>query len=77
MVRRPDRHQVPLLTIASCEGDGGSETWIPEGEQMPRPPRPLGEPDGNFARIDITGGNNLQPHVCPASPDHPHIELLQ
>ncbi|MFF8607154.1 hypothetical protein ACF06X_14535 [Streptomyces sp. NPDC015346] len=44
---------------------------------MPQPPRPLGEPDGNFTKIDITGGNNLQLHVCPTSPDHPHIELLQ
>ncbi|MFF4948106.1 hypothetical protein [Streptomyces chattanoogensis] len=69
--------EVPLLTIASSEWDGGSGTWIAEEEQMPQPPRPLGEPDGSFTKIDITGGNNLQLHVCPDSPDHPHIALLQ
>ncbi|MFE2810522.1 hypothetical protein ACFXGG_08745 [Streptomyces nigra] len=68
---------VPLLTIASNEWDGGSGTWIPQEERMPQPRRPAGEPNGNFTKIDITGGNNLQLHVCPASPDHPHIELLQ
>lgn len=68
---------VPLLTIASSELDGGSGTWIPDEEQMPQSQRPLGEPDGNFTKIDITGGNNLQLHVCPTSPAHPHIALLQ
>ncbi|MFJ4204966.1 hypothetical protein ACIP2Y_35780 [Streptomyces sviceus] len=68
---------VPLLTIASSEWDGGSGTWIAEEEQIPQPPRPLGEPDGNFTKIDITGGNDLQLHVCPKSPDHPHIALVQ
>ncbi|MEV7192507.1 hypothetical protein AB0N81_12000 [Streptomyces sp. NPDC093510] len=59
---------VPLLTIASSERGGGSETWIPEeGRTIPGPP-PLGARDGNFTRIDIAGGNNLQLHVRPDSP---------
>ncbi|WP_406309441.1 hypothetical protein [Streptomyces sp. NBC_00623] len=69
--------QVPLLTIASWEWDGGGETWIPEEERTAGAPPPLGAEDGNFTEIDITGGNNLQLHACPVSPDHPHIELLQ
>ncbi|MFC5954477.1 hypothetical protein ACFP51_08245 [Streptomyces pratens] len=69
--------EVPLLTIASSEWDGGSETWIAEEERPNPTPLPLGARDGNFTLISITGGNNLQLHVCPDSPDHPHIELLQ
>lgn len=64
---------VPLLTIASSEWDGGSTTWIPEEEQTTPAPPPLGARDGNFTLIDIAGGNNLQLHACPTSPDHPHI----
>lgn len=68
---------VPLLTIASTEWDAGSATWIAE-EDRPTPGTPtLGARDGNFTLIDITGGNNLQLHVCPTSPHHPHFELLQ
>ncbi|KOV69657.1 hypothetical protein ADL00_10675 [Streptomyces sp. AS58] len=69
--------QVPLLTIASSEWDGGSATWIAEEDRTTPAPRHLGAKDGNFTLIDITGGNNLQLHVCPSSPYHPHFELLQ
>ncbi|MFB7608990.1 hypothetical protein [Streptomyces gardneri] len=45
------------------------------------PRHPSGPPRNrrpwNFTLIDITGGNNLQLHVCPSSPYHPHFELLQ
>ncbi|MFD6281798.1 hypothetical protein ACFWFI_40520, partial [Streptomyces sp. NPDC060209] len=68
---------VPLLTIASSEWDGGSGTWIAGEERTTPAPPPPGAQDGNFTLIDITGGNNLQLHVCPDFPDHPHIELLQ
>ncbi|MFE5088126.1 hypothetical protein [Streptomyces mirabilis] len=69
--------QVPLLTIASSEWDGGNETWIPEEERTNPTPVPLGTQPGDFTEISIAGGYNLQLHVCPASPDHPHIELVQ
>ncbi|WP_030167805.1 hypothetical protein [Streptomyces sp. NRRL S-813] len=69
--------EVPLLTIASSEWDGGSETWIPEDDGSPSAPGPLGGEEGNFTWIGITGDNNLQLHVCPADPSHPHIELVQ
>ncbi|MEU9473792.1 hypothetical protein AB0D78_46160 [Streptomyces avermitilis] len=68
--------QVPLLTIASSEWDGGSETWIAEEERTNPTPVPLGTQPGDFTEISIAGGYNLQLHVCPASPDHPHIALV-
>ncbi|MFE9649894.1 hypothetical protein ACFYO0_38445 [Streptomyces sp. NPDC006365] len=69
--------EVPLLTIASTEWDGGTGTWIPEEERTDPVPPPLGARDGNFTLIDIVGGHNLQLHACPADPSHPHIELVQ
>ncbi|WP_326737871.1 hypothetical protein [Streptomyces sp. NBC_01022] len=68
--------QVPLLTIASWEWDGGSETWIAEEDHANPGPPPLGAQYANFTLIDIIGGYDLQLHVCPDSPDHPHIELM-
>ncbi|MEU9148340.1 hypothetical protein [Streptomyces sp. NPDC048349] len=68
---------VPLLTIASSEWDSGSETWIAEENRTIPMPVPLGTSDGNFTKIDIAGGYNLQLHACPSYPDHPHIELIQ
>ncbi|MET9453297.1 hypothetical protein [Streptomyces cinerochromogenes] len=68
--------QVPLLTIASWEWDGGSGTWIAEEDRTDPAPPPLGAQDGNFTLIDIVGGYNLQLHACPADPSHPHIELV-
>ncbi|MDF0372356.1 hypothetical protein OM788_002208 [Streptomyces sp. KA12] len=67
---------VPLLTIASNEWDGGSVTWIAEDDRPHQAPPPLGDRHGNYTLINITGGNNLQLHVCPTSPYHPHFELL-
>ncbi|MFC9428296.1 hypothetical protein [Streptomyces sp. NPDC056987] len=68
---------VPLLTIASSEWDSGSKTWITEEERINPTPRLLGTRAGHFTHLDIAGGYDLQLHVCPASPDHPHIELIQ
>lgn len=69
--------QVPLLTIASSEWDGGNETWIPYEERTNPTPVPLGTQPGDFTEIGIAGGHDLQLHVCPASPDHPHTALVQ
>ncbi|OKJ94562.1 hypothetical protein AMK26_32585 [Streptomyces sp. CB03234] len=66
--------EVPLLTIASWEWDGGSGTWIAEEEPANPAPPPRG---GNFTLIDIVGGYDLQLHACPADPSRPHIELVQ
>ncbi|MBD0418966.1 hypothetical protein H0H10_07200 [Streptomyces sp. TRM S81-3] len=69
--------EVPLLTIASSEWDGGSGTWIAEEDRTTPAPRHPGAEDGNFTLIDIVGGYNLQLHACPADPTHPHIQLIQ
>ncbi|MFI1200623.1 hypothetical protein ACH4VR_14410 [Streptomyces sp. NPDC020883] len=66
-----------LLTIASAEWDSSSESWIPEEERTNPTSLLLGTPPANFTLIDIAGGYDLQLHVCPVSPDHPHIELVQ
>ncbi|MEU2264387.1 hypothetical protein ABZ557_29875 [Streptomyces sp. NPDC019645] len=67
----------PLLTIASSEWNSGSKSWAPEEEGTNPTPLLLGTPPANFTLLDIAGGYSLQLHTCPASPDHPHIELIQ
>ncbi|MFB7648064.1 hypothetical protein ACFC0S_14935 [Streptomyces sp. NPDC056084] len=67
---------VPLLTIATTEWDD-SDSWEPEEDRANPVPLLPGIPPANFTRIDIARGYDLQLHVCPASPDHPHIELVQ
>lgn len=54
---------VPLLTIGSSEGDGGSGRWVPLED---RPARPGSNPP------DVTVGrsDNLQVYLCPVSPEH-------
>lgn len=70
--------QVPLLTIASSEWDGGAgKSWIAEEEPANSAPPPLGARRGNYTLIDIVGGYHLQLHACPADPSHPHIEMVQ
>ncbi|MEV0575850.1 hypothetical protein OG521_25140 [Streptomyces sp. NBC_01463] len=68
---------LPLLTIATTEWNHGSSSWAPEEERTDPTPLPSGYPPANFTMIDIAGGHTLQLHACPASPDHPHIELVQ
>jgi len=67
----------PLLTIASSEWDSGSKSWMPEEERTNPTPLLLGTPRSNFTLLDIAGAYSLQLHVCPVSPEHPHIELVQ
>ncbi|PPS70841.1 hypothetical protein [Streptomyces sp. MH60] len=66
----------PLLTIASTEWNHGTGSWAPEGDQA-RDPLPPGVPPANYTRVVVAGGYGLQLHVCPASADHPHLELVQ
>ncbi|MEU9421007.1 hypothetical protein [Streptomyces sp. NPDC048272] len=68
---------VPLLTIASTEWRSGNESWISEEERADPTPLLPGTPPGNITMIVIASGYDLQLHVCPESPDHPHIELIQ
>ncbi|MFI1460302.1 hypothetical protein [Nocardia carnea] len=55
----------PLLTIATTEWDSGSDSWAPE------------EGQAHPTMLDIARGYDLQLHICPASSDHSHIELIQ
>jgi len=67
----------PLLTIATTEWNAGSKSWTPEEEQTDPTPLLPGTPPANFTMLDIARGSDLQLHICPASPDHPRIELVQ
>ncbi|MEU4881602.1 hypothetical protein OIE82_05060 [Streptomyces althioticus] len=69
--------QVPLLTIASGEWEGGRGTWFAEEDRADPSPPPLGDRNGDYTLIDIVGGYNLQLLACPADPSHPHTELVQ
>jgi hypothetical protein len=67
----------PLLTIASGEWNVHIPDWIPDQDQA-RSTSSTTEPDpATPTRLDLPGGYDLQLHVCPVSPDHPHIELIQ
>ncbi|WP_161492129.1 hypothetical protein [Streptomyces thermolilacinus] len=46
------------------------------GPDGPVPASP-GRPGRDITLIDIVGGCNLQLHVCPVDPSHPHLELVQ
>ncbi|WEH29167.1 hypothetical protein [Streptomyces sp. AM 3-1-1] len=65
--------QIPLLTIASSEGDEG---WRPL-EDPADPAQHLPGRPSQPTLVDIRGGYTLQLHVCPASPDHPHLQMMQ
>ncbi|MBN0047166.1 hypothetical protein JS756_24270 [Streptomyces actuosus] len=66
----------PLLTIASTEGKGSTKSWAPEGDQA-SDLLPPGVRSANHTRIARARGYDLQLHAYPASPDHPHAELVQ
>ncbi|WP_374213285.1 hypothetical protein [Streptomyces sp. G1] len=68
---------VPLLTIASWEWDG-DEAWVPQEDQAKaagsysagqNPSQPTG--------VEVGSTDNMQIYVCPASPEHPHTDLIQ
>ena len=64
-----DTEMDPLLTIASTDWDDTSRGWIPyEGQAHVA---------ANPAMVEVGGGYSLQLYACPASPDHPHTDLIQ
>ncbi|MDT0407479.1 MULTISPECIES: hypothetical protein [Streptomyces] len=65
--------QIPLLTIASSEWDDATEGWRPAEDPAHDRPDDPSEP----TLVDIRGGYTLQLHVCPASPDHPHLQIME
>ncbi|WP_285546617.1 hypothetical protein [Streptomyces lavendulae] len=75
---RCDTEMDPLLTIASTEWDGAGGSWAPiEDRAGDTPPLPQGNPPANFTRVVLAGGYGMQIHICPASRDHPYVELIQ
>lgn len=67
----------PLLTIASSEWSTNTHSWIPyEDQDRPRPRLPAPQPS-KPTMLDLARGYDLQLHVCPVSPEHPHTELIQ
>jgi hypothetical protein len=67
----------PLLTIASGEWNSNYPDWIP-AEDRARSLSSTTHPEPhNPTMLDLARGYDLQLHVCPVSPDHPHIELIQ
>ncbi len=69
--------QVPLLTLASSEWDGGSGTWIAEEDPDGHVPASPGRP-GRPVHLD-RHRRRLQPPAprLPGRPVPPHIELVQ
>ncbi|MFI9239940.1 hypothetical protein [Streptomyces sp. NPDC053079] len=68
----------PLLTIATFEWNAADDSWIPyevrdaaasTGDRHRDAVRPT--------RVQIGSGYKQQLYICPASPEHPHMELMQ
>ncbi|MFC8721419.1 hypothetical protein, partial [Kitasatospora sp. NPDC057198] len=65
----------PLLTVDSAER--GDDSWTPlEDRAQPSGPAGAGSPD-NPPMVSIGRGYTLQVYVCPASFDHPHLDVMQ
>ncbi|MEV7278937.1 hypothetical protein [Streptomyces sp. NPDC093111] len=71
-----DTEYRPLLTVSSGEWDGGSRSWIPLEDRVPPERTGLRRPS-DPPMVEIGRGYNLQIHICPASFDHPHLEVMQ
>ncbi|MEV8593603.1 hypothetical protein [Streptomyces sp. NPDC052012] len=62
-----------LLTIATFEGDHDS-SWLPHEDPADEPPADF-DPRQPTA-VQIGSGYDQQLYVCPAAPEHPHVELM-
>ncbi|WP_030382762.1 MULTISPECIES: hypothetical protein [unclassified Streptomyces] len=70
---------VPLLTIASFEWDGGTRGWAPQEDRAAAhaAAHPAGLNPAQPTRVEVGSADNMQLYVCPASPEHPHTDLIQ
>lgn len=70
-----DAAMEPLLTIATSEWDAGTFSWVPYEDQA------LASVDdrepASPTMVQVGRGYNQQVYVCPATPEHPHTELMQ
>lgn len=74
-----DAQMVPLLTMASFEWDGGSRGWAPYEDQAAAfaAGHVAGQNPAQPTAVEVGSADNLQLYVCPASPEHPHTDLIQ
>ncbi|WP_242439046.1 hypothetical protein [Streptomyces sp. CB00455] len=70
---------VLLLTIASWEWDGGEgHSWAPQEDQAAAlASHYAGQDPSQPTRVEVGSTDNMQIYVCPASPEHPHTDLIQ
>ncbi|MEU6311540.1 hypothetical protein [Streptomyces sp. NPDC047014] len=67
----------PLLTIASSEWSSNNRGWIPYEDQDRSHASADNYAPWNPTRLDLARGYDLQLHICPVSPEHPHLGLIQ
>ncbi|MFD8733579.1 hypothetical protein ACFV06_01535 [Streptomyces sp. NPDC059618] len=78
-----DARMVPLLTIASYEWDGGEgHSWAPQEDQAAANAASTagsccGQCPSQPTKVEVGSTDNMQIYVCPASPGHPHTDLIQ
>ncbi|WP_052850962.1 hypothetical protein [Streptomyces avicenniae] len=74
-----EARMVPLLTIASFEWSGSSHGWAPLEEQAAATARShvAGQSPAQPTHVEVGSADNMQIYVCPASPEHPHTDLIQ
>ncbi|MGW1132299.1 hypothetical protein [Streptomyces griseoluteus] len=78
-----DAQMVPLLTIASHEWDGGEgHSWAPREEQAAAYAANTvgsccGQSPSRPTKVEVGSTDNMQIYVCPASPEHPHTDMIQ
>ena len=73
-----EARMVPLLTIASFEWDGGTQSWAPQEDRAAYAnSHHAGLSPAQPTRVEVGSADNMQLYVCPTSPEHPHTDLIQ
>ncbi|MEU8550580.1 hypothetical protein AB0C81_26965 [Streptomyces roseoverticillatus] len=67
----------PLLTIATFEWNAEDDSWIPHEVQAASSTGDHRRDVVQPTRVQIGSGYKQQLYICPAAPEHPHIELMQ
>ncbi|MFD0268577.1 hypothetical protein ACFVGY_18690 [Streptomyces sp. NPDC127106] len=67
-----------LLTIATFESNGNDHSWIPYEDQAAASSTDHDHSDiRRPTGVQIGSGYKIQLYACPATPEHPHLELMQ
>ncbi|WTQ62528.1 hypothetical protein OG553_31680 [Streptomyces sp. NBC_00158] len=68
----------PLLTVDTFEWSDDNRSWIPYEDQEAQAPADARHDHMWMpTAIQIGGSHKQQLYVCPASPDHAHLEVMQ